>query len=97
MPVSTNVTIAGANVTPINFVASVAATHSISGTVTSGGSPLAGATMSLSGSAVATTTTDAAGNYAFTGLANGSYTVTPSKAGSTFVPASTNVRLQART
>jgi FtsP/CotA-like multicopper oxidase with cupredoxin domain len=61
---------------------------SISGTVgTSGGSPpIAGVTMTLTGAANATTTTDAAGNYSFTGLANGAYTVTPSLAGYTFSP-----------
>ena len=91
VPASTNVTVAGANVTPVNFVASVAATYNISGTVTSGGLAMSGVTMTLSGASTGTVTTDAAGAYAFTGLANGAYTITPSKAGSTFVPASTNV------
>ena len=35
-----------------------------------------------------TATTDASGNYSFTGLANGSYTVTPTKAGNAFSPSS---------
>ena len=34
---------------------------------------------------------DANGNYSFTGLANGSYTVTPSKTGYTFSPANQSV------
>ena len=62
-------------------------TWSISGTI----SPAAtgsGATVTLSGAASATTTADGAGNFSLTGLANGSYTVTPSKAGYTFTPAS---------
>ena len=33
-------------------------------------------------------TADASGNYTFTGMANGSYTVTPSNTGFTFTPAS---------
>jgi hypothetical protein len=37
---------------------------------------------------VVTVTADANGNYGFGGLANGSYTVTPSKAGFTYSPAS---------
>ena len=44
--------------------------------------------MTLSGAASATVTADASGNYSFTGLLNGSYTVTPSKTGFTFSPAS---------
>jgi len=36
--------------------------------------------MTLTGAASASTTTDASGNYSFTGLAGGNYTVTPSKA-----------------
>jgi hypothetical protein len=40
----------------------------------------------LSGAASASTTANASGNYTFTGLANGSYTVTPSKSGFTFSP-----------
>src|SRR5712691_2899560 len=62
-------------------------TFSISGTISpvTGGN---GATVTLSGTASATTTSDGAGNYSFSGLANGTYTVTPSHAGSTFNPTS---------
>ena len=65
----------------------VAVTYSISGQVTSTGSGLAGVAMALSGASSATTTTDNVGNYTFTGLDNGSYTITPSKTGFTFSPA----------
>src|SRR4029077_10405732 len=34
-----------------------------------------------------TTTADSSGNYAFAGLSNGSYSITPSKTGYTFAPA----------
>jgi hypothetical protein len=52
-----------------------------------------GATETLSGAASATATADAAGNYNFAGLSNGAYTVTPSKSGFTFSPASQAVNL----
>jgi plastocyanin len=61
-------------------------TYSISGQVTSGGTGLAGVT--ITPSAGAAVTTDASGNYAVIGLVNGSYTITPSKSDYTFTPAS---------
>ncbi|HEY5580364.1 MAG TPA: carboxypeptidase regulatory-like domain-containing protein [Rhodoferax sp.] len=64
-----------------------AATYSISGTVTGA----ANVTLALSGASTATATTDASGNYSFAGLANGSYTVTPTKTGFAFNPTSTAV------
>lgn len=65
-------------------------TYSISG-VLAPASLTAGSTVSLSGSATATVTADASGNYSFAGLPNGSYTVTPSQAGVTFTQTSQNV------
>jgi hypothetical protein len=47
-----------------------------------------GATVNLSGSSSATAIADSSGNYFFTGLSNGSYTVTPSNPGYSFQPAS---------
>jgi hypothetical protein len=87
-PSSLNVTVSGANVTTgLNFTATAQGgqTFSVSGTIspTTGGS---GATVSLSGAASATTIADGAGNYAFTGLVNGTYAVTPSRTGYTFNP-----------
>jgi len=68
------------------------ATYSISGRVrTAGGTPIAAVTMTLSGAATGSTTTDALGRYIFSGLGNGSYIVTPSKTGYTFNPTSRNV------
>jgi hypothetical protein len=64
-----------------------AATYSISGTMTGA----ANVTLALSGASTATATTDASGNYSFAGLANGSYTVTPTKTGFAFNPTSTAV------
>ncbi|HEY6000167.1 MAG TPA: carboxypeptidase regulatory-like domain-containing protein, partial [bacterium] len=85
-PTNAAVTVAGANVTAVNFTAT--AVYTVSGTVTSGGTGLAGVTMTLSGAGSGTTTTDASGNYQFAGLVNGSYTITPSRAGFIFAPAS---------
>jgi hypothetical protein len=71
-----------------NFAATLN-THSIGGRVADGANvSLAGATVTLSGSQSATTTTDAGGNYSFANLpAGGSYTVTPALANYTFAPA----------
>jgi hypothetical protein len=88
-PASQSATVNGANVTGTNFTATgqVGPTYSISGTIspTAGGS---GATLTLSGAVTTTTTADAAGNYTFGGLANGTYAVTPSHTGYTFNPTS---------
>jgi Domain of unknown function (DUF4082) len=60
--------------------------YSISGTVT--GSP---ATLTLSGASSQAVTTDGSGNYTFSGLANGSYVVVPSRAGYSFQPTTASV------
>ena len=65
---------------------STTAGFSISGGVS--GSALQGVHINLSGTATGNTTTDASGNYSFTGLAAGDYTVTPSLAGFIFSPVS---------
>lgn len=84
-PSSQSVTINGSNATAVNFTAT-AATYTISGTI-SGGS---GATVALSGSTTASTTADSSGNYSFS-VANGTYTVTPTKSGYSFSPANQSV------
>jgi hypothetical protein len=81
-PASLAVTVSGANATA-NFATQ---TYSITGTITGPGA--SGATVSLTGAATATTTANSSGVYTFSGLTNGSYTVTPSKTGFTFTPAS---------
>lgn len=50
--------------------------------------PSTGATVTLSGAASGSTTTDQFGNYSFGSLAAGTYTVTPTQAGYTFAPLS---------
>ena len=81
-PSSTSVTITGTSVGGVNFSAqAVALSGTIAGTT--------GVTVTLTGGA--TTTTDGSGNYSFSPLANGTYTVTPSKIGYMFSPASQSV------
>ena len=74
------------------FRPSTATQGAISGTISpsAGGS---GVIVTLSGTASATATTDANGNYTFAGLPNGSYTVTPSGSGYTYSPVSQAVTL----
>jgi uncharacterized protein (TIGR03437 family) len=92
-PTSQSVTMSGANLTAINFTAQpMSQTWTISGTI-SPSSIGSGATVTLGGASSATATADASGNYAFTGLANGTYTVTPSKSGYTFSPANQSVTI----
>jgi len=67
-------------------------TYSISGTIT--GDVKIDVTMTLTGSGSGTTTTDSSGNYSFTGLSNGTYTITPSKSGYTFYPTSRTVTIE---
>jgi photosystem II stability/assembly factor-like uncharacterized protein len=72
-----------------NFVmaASNAAFHTIGGRINeSDGAPLAGVRVSLEGSQIELTTTDANGVYAFTAPQNGNYTVTPTLLGFSFSP-----------
>jgi len=83
-PASRQATINGASVTGVDFTCTCITTYSISGTVT--GDTQAGVTMSLFGSISTTTITDASGNYRFTGISNGTYTVTPRKSGYSFEP-----------
>ena len=61
-----------------------AGTYSISGTVS--GVSASGVSVGLSGASTASTTTNSSGAYQFSGLANGSYVVTPSLSGLLFDP-----------
>lgn len=68
-------------------------TYSILGQITTNGTGLSGVTMSLSGASTGTTTTDSNGNYSFTGLSNGSYTVIPFLIDCPFEPSSRDVTI----
>ena len=60
---------------------------------TTGG--VSGVTMKLTGVRTASTVTDSGGNYSFTGLPAGNYTLTPERAGSDITPTSRNFNLTA--
>lgn len=89
-PSSLAQTINSANITAVNFTATsnTLPTFAISGTVSSSGSGLAGVIMTLSGTGSASATTDATGNYLFSGLVNGNYTIIPAASGFNFSPIS---------
>jgi alpha-tubulin suppressor-like RCC1 family protein len=61
-------------------------TYGISGRITSAGSALAGVTVTLAGDAAMVATTDANGNYSFNDVPGGTFTITPTRAGSPFRP-----------
>jgi hypothetical protein len=65
-------------------------TWTVSGRLTVTGS---GADVAITGTASAATTADGSGDFSISGLADGTYTVTPTKAGVTFSPASIDVTI----
>jgi hypothetical protein len=82
--------ISSSDVTGVNFMRGL----NIAGSITTSGlSPLTRVKVTLSGPSSSETQTDSAGKYVFTGLAAGTYRVTPSKLTFTFSPVSTSVML----
>ena len=81
----------------INVVARCSSNCTISGNVS--GPTISGVTVALSAGPTSkpNTTTDSSGNYSFTGLAGGTYTVTPSLSGYTFAPTAASVTTSAST
>jgi len=78
--------------TNASFTPGAEPTYSISGQVQdSSGNPISGVT--ISDGAGHTATTDSNGNYTLSGLTAGTYTLTPSKSGYTFSPASRTVNV----
>jgi hypothetical protein len=73
----------------INAAASCTTNCVLSGTVT--GPWVYDVTVSIAGGATATTTTDSSGNYSFSHLTPGTYTVTPTLSGYTYSPAAPSV------
>jgi hypothetical protein len=90
-PSSQAVAVNGQNVAGISFTATNAPTYSISGAVS--GAVANGVSMALTGASTGSKTTDSAGNYSFSGLANGTYTVTPSLTGYTFTSVNQQVTI----
>jgi len=84
-PSSQPVTVNGQNVAGISFTAASVQTYSISGAVS--GAVTSGVSIGLTGAASGSTTTGSGGNYTLAGLANGTYTVTPSLTRYIFTPA----------
>ncbi len=88
---------AGASVGPVTYTIAVSTTYSVSGQIMLAnscvGAGVPGVTVSISTSPVQTATTDGNGNFTISGLTNGSYTLTPSLAGSSvaFLPATQSV------
>jgi hypothetical protein len=75
----------------VDVIYATASSYSIGGVLSGAGA--SGATVKLSGASSASTTVDASGSYRFTGLTNGTYTVTPSQTGYSFSPASQTVTI----
>jgi len=68
-----------------------------SGTIMSGGSPVAGVTVFLSGDESKTTVTDAGGAFSFADLTGDSFVVTPSLRNTAFTPSNYELGTQSRT
>jgi hypothetical protein len=90
-PPSASVTVSGGNVTAVNFIGT-SVSHSISGTISPAATG-AGTTITLSGAASGSTIADSAGNYTFSGLGDGAYTITPFEQDLVFTPVSQNVTI----
>jgi hypothetical protein len=94
-PASASITVSGAGVTTgANFtaIANSSALATVSGTIT--GPWVEGVTITMSGAASGTATTDASGNYSFANVASGaSYTFTPSLTGYTYSNTSETVAI----
>lgn len=90
-PISLAANMSGANITGKNFTAtaSTVVTYTLSGKVS--GAVVQGVTITLNGANTGSVVTDANGNYSFSGLVSGNYTVTPSLAGYAFTTSSTIV------
>ena len=93
-PVSSVQTINNADIMNANFIGtpSTATTYFISGTISASGRGmlrgLAGVPVTLGGAVTGSTITDVNGNYSFSGLSNGDYTITPALSGFVFTPVS---------
>ncbi|MFO0598477.1 MAG: Ig-like domain-containing protein [Myxococcaceae bacterium] len=85
---SNPVTVQGASVGNLNFSVTPGTTYTVSGTVRTGGTPLPNVTIS---DGTRSATTDSVGAYTLVGVSPGTYTLTPTGGGYTFVPATLSV------
>jgi hypothetical protein len=84
-PASHSVVVTDGDQTGMSFLGQTIPTWGIAGNIAAA-SDGSGSTVLLSGPVSAATTADSGGNFTFSGLANGTYTVTPNKNGFTFSP-----------
>jgi hypothetical protein len=99
--VTFNVTVkdsAGTTVGPTQYTIAVSTTYNIGGTITNNNNcgttiPTIALTLKQGSNIIQTQSTDSNGNFTFTGIANGPYTITPTIAGPTsvFYPATQSV------
>jgi hypothetical protein len=91
-PATLSPAVSNVNVTGQNFTATVVSnpTYTISGTIFLNSNGLSGVTVSCSAGSA---TTNSSGAYTISGVANGSYTLTPALAGYTFSPTSQGVQV----
>jgi PKD domain-containing protein/carboxypeptidase family protein len=80
--------VGGTTAATISITVTSTTTFTVGGSVTSGGQPLAGVVVS---DGTRSATTSASGAYTIAGVPNGTYTLTPSRQGYTFTPASQQV------
>jgi hypothetical protein len=80
--------VGGTTAATITITVTSTSTFTVSGTVTTGGQPLAGVVVS---DGTRSATTGASGAYTLAGVPNGTYTLTPSRQGYTFTPATLQV------
>lgn len=92
-PSNLTVNISGADVSNQNFTATLLNIFSISGTITSGGTPIEGVSVVLTGPVSAEVTTNASGLFTFSNLPNGTYTITPSHQNYNFSPLNRTVTI----
>ena len=93
-PASRTVTVNGGNVTGIDFTADgVPTSWSMSGAISPGAAGSYALVTVAGGGPPVLRSADASGNFTFSGLSNGTYTVTPSKPGYVFSPASRSVTI----
>ena len=88
-PASQTVTISQSSATGVNFMGTLTNPLSITGVITG----VSSVPVILGGAASATLTTDSNGNFSFSQLLGGTYTLTPVQSGSLFTPNSQSVIL----